>query len=85
VSRWVLTETYSPTAIDMAPALRPANPAVSRAPCPAPAAATPMTKPLVDTMPSLAPSTPARSQLSRAEVSVSCCSFGCDPTWLTTW
>ena len=64
-SRWVLTETYSPTAMLMAPAASPASPAVRTIPRLVVAAATPMTRPAVETMPSLAPSTPARSQFSR--------------------
>ena len=65
VSRWVLTETYSPAAIDIAPATSPAMPAVARRCARRWPPATPTTMPAVDTMPSLAPSTPARSQLSR--------------------
>src|SRR5690606_256815 len=62
VSRCELTDTYSPAAIDMAPATRPAMPASRicwRSAC---AAATPSTSDAVDTIPSLAPSTAARSQ-----------------------
>jgi hypothetical protein len=65
VSACELTETYSPAAMDMAPAARPATPAVSIAPRPAPAAATPIRRLAVETMPSLAPSTAARSQPER--------------------
>src|SRR6476469_7764539 len=72
VSRWVLTETYSPTAMLIAPAARPAMPAVMIADSSAVAPATPTTMPAVDTMPSLAPSTPARSQLSRLATSLPC-------------
>src|SRR4051812_26831368 len=64
-SRCELTETYSPAAIDRAPATRPATPAVTMAAADAPDAATPSTRLAVDTMPSLAPSTAARSQLER--------------------
>ena len=64
MSRCVLTDTYSPTAIDSAPAASPAMPAVSTGPRSAVAAATPMTMPAVETIPSLAPKTAARSQLS---------------------
>ena len=62
-SRCELTETYSPAAIDSAPATRPAMPAVTIAAPDAPDAATPSTRLAVDRMPSLAPSTAARSQL----------------------
>ncbi len=61
----MLTETYSPAAMLNAPATRPATPAIRivvRLPV---APATPITIPAVDTIPSLAPRTPARSQFSR--------------------
>src|SRR4051812_15096811 len=64
-SRWELTETYSPAAIESAPATRPATPAVTIEPLVAPEAATPSTRLPVDTIPSLAPSTAARSQFER--------------------
>ena len=64
-SRCELTETYSPAAIDSAPATSPAIPAVTIAAADAPDAATPSTRLAVDRMPSLAPSTAARSQLER--------------------
>ena len=64
VSRWELTETYSPNAIDTAPATSPAIPAVNIGPRSTVAAATPTTMPAVDTIPSLAPNTPARSQFN---------------------
>src|SRR6478672_10417994 len=64
-SRCELTDTYSPAAIDRAPATRPAIPAVTIAAPDAPDAATPKTRLAVDRMPSLAPSTAARSQLDR--------------------
>ena len=64
-SRCELTDTYSPAAIDSAPATSPAIPAVTIAEPDAPEAATPSTRLAVDTMPSLAPSTAARSQLER--------------------
>src|SRR6185295_18199139 len=64
-SRCELTDTYSPAAIDSAPATSPAIPAVTIATRDAPDAATPSTRLAVDRMPSLAPSTAARSQLDR--------------------
>src|SRR4051812_48886816 len=64
-SRCELTETYSPAAIDRAPATSPAVPAVTTALVDSPAAATPSTRLAVDTMPSLAPRTAARSQPAR--------------------
>ncbi|KAG1241987.1 hypothetical protein G6F46_015450 [Rhizopus delemar] len=65
VSACERTETYSPAAMDSAPATSPANPDVKMAPCVACAAATPVIRLAVETMPSLAPSTAARSQLLR--------------------
>nr|RZI34620.1 hypothetical protein BJQ95_02998 [Cryobacterium sp. SO1] len=65
VSRWLLTETYSPSAIEIAPARRLATPAIRIAAESEVAAATPTTSAATETMPSLAPSTPARNQLSR--------------------
>jgi hypothetical protein len=59
-----LTETYYPAAIDIAPAIRPAIPAVKITLLFAVAPATPTTKPEIETIPSLAPSTAALSQLS---------------------
>src|SRR4051794_4670115 len=56
---------YSPTAIESAPATRPASPAVTRAAREEFAAATPMTSPATERMPSLAPSTAARSHPAR--------------------
>src|ERR1051326_3686346 len=62
VSAWELTETYSPAAMESAPATRPAT-AASKTPAPlGSAAATPTIKLLVEIRPSLAPSTAARSQ-----------------------
>ena len=74
VSDCELTETYSPAAIDIEPATRPATPAMSTARGSLSAAATPSTRLAVDTMPSLAPSTAARSQPMRV---VRCRSAGC--------
>src|SRR3954469_2377880 len=64
-SRCELTETYSPAAMDSAPATRPAMPAVRIAAAEAPEAATPRTRLAGETKPSLAPSTAARSQFER--------------------
>src|SRR6185437_9133323 len=64
-SRCELTDTYSPAAIDSAPATSPAIPAVTIAARDAPDAATPSTRLAVDRIPSLVPSTAARSQLDR--------------------
>src|SRR4029453_10449977 len=64
-SRCELTDTYSPAAIDVAPATSPATPATSTAFRDAAAAATPITRLAMDTMPSSAPSTAARSQPAR--------------------
>ena len=57
-----LTETYSPAAIDKAPAIIPANAASTIALRVVSAAATPITILVVESMPSLAPSTTALSQ-----------------------
>src|SRR3954471_11041448 len=65
VSRWELTDTYSPAAIERAPATRPAMPAVTIAADDAPDAATPRTRLEVERIPSLAPRTAARSQFER--------------------
>ncbi len=64
----MLTDTYSPSAIETAPATSPATPAVAISFVLVVAAATPTTRPAVEMMPSLAPSTPARNQLSRADM-----------------
>jgi hypothetical protein len=77
VSRWVLTETYSPSAIDSAPATNPAIPAAKIGPRSVVAAATPMAIPATETMPSLAPSTPARNQFSFVLIAPTCGSAGC--------
>src|SRR6185436_19476479 len=60
------TDTYSPAAIDMAPATRPATPAMTMFCWLVCAAATPSTRLAVETMPSLAPSTAARNQPTRS-------------------
>ncbi|KKY04887.1 hypothetical protein RM66_22235 [Xanthomonas phaseoli pv. phaseoli] len=56
------TDTYSPAAIDIAPATKPAMPVASTSAAAAPLLATPTSKPATERMPSLAPSTAARSQ-----------------------
>ncbi len=61
----MLTETYSPVPMLRAPATSPATPAIAMVPLSSVAPATPITMPAVLTMPSLAPSTPARSQFIR--------------------
>ena len=65
MSDWLETETYSPAAIDMAPAASPAAPAIRIACGEGSAAATPTISALTETMPSFAPSTAALSQLAR--------------------
>ena len=60
MSRWERTETYSPAAMESAPASRPATPVISTIPDPAPAPATPMTSAALETSPSLTPNTVAR-------------------------
>src|SRR6185503_18126298 len=65
VSACELTETYSPAAIDIAPATAPAMPAVSKLAWLASAAATPTTRLAVETIPSFAPRTAARNQPTR--------------------
>ena len=76
LSRWLETDTYSPSDIDTAPATRPASPAVKMGPRAVVAPATPMTMPATDTIPSLAPSTAARSQFSRPAMPPACGSPG---------
>src|SRR5678815_5971750 len=66
VSDCELTDTYSPAAIDSAPATSPATPASRTSLRAAFAAATPTTRLAVETMPSLAPRTAARSQPIRS-------------------
>ena len=79
LSRWLDTETYSPSAIEMAPPTRAARPAMSTGPVSLVAPATPTTTAAVETMPSLAPRTPARSQFRRCESPWRCGSSGCAP------
>jgi len=64
-SRCELTETYSPTAIDIDPATRPATPATRMTSFEADDAATPIMRLAVDTIASSAPSTAARSHAVR--------------------
>ena len=54
LSRWLETETYSPSAIDTAPPTRPASPAVKMGPRADAAPETPMTMAATDTIPSVA-------------------------------
>ncbi len=75
----MLTETYSPAPMLIAPAASPATPAITIADRLLVAPSAPMTMPAVDTMPSLAPSTAARSQLSRLFSPVWCGSSSCGP------
>jgi hypothetical protein len=65
-SRCELTETYSPTAIDIAPATRPATPVTRVASLEADDAATPIIRDAVETIASSDPSTAARNQPARA-------------------
>ncbi len=66
MSDWELTETYSPAAIDIAPARRPATAETMIEPGAAPAAATPTTRLAVEMSPSFAPRTEARSHPIRS-------------------
>ena len=65
MSDWLDTDTYSPAAIDSAPAASPAAPAIATAPGAGFAIATPTVSEPTDTIPSIAPSTAARSQPDR--------------------
>ena len=65
-SRCELTDTYSPAAIDKAPATRPARPATRIVLRVAADAATPIIRLAVDRIPSSAPSTAARNQPVRS-------------------
>jgi len=70
VSAWELTETYSPVAIDIAPATNPAVAATITADLDAPVADTPTIRLAVETIPSFAPSTAARSHPMRSDRAV---------------
>src|SRR5450755_2267214 len=65
VSACEWTETYSPAAIDIAPATSPATPATNTLLWVACAAATPSSRLDVESMPSFAPNTAARNQPMR--------------------
>src|SRR5579872_3237441 len=65
VSAWERTETYSPAAMDIAPATSAAAPATRTPPRFPWAAATPRTRLAVERMPSSAPRTAARNQPTR--------------------
>jgi len=60
-SFWVETEVYSPSAIENAPATRPAAPVRTTVHADAPAAPTPATSEMLVTRPSIAPNTEARN------------------------
>ncbi len=85
-SRCALTDTYSPTAIDIEPATSPAIPAIKTACFDAGAAATPIMRLAVDTIASSEPSTAARSHLERSPRCASRCRIGprftCEPRTL---
>jgi hypothetical protein len=68
------TETYSPAAIDIAPAVMPATPAINAARGEGSADATPTSNDDIDTIPSFAPKTAARSQPLRV---TKCGSLSC--------
>src|SRR5271167_954250 len=75
-SRCELTETYSPTAIDIEPATSPATPAIKMAAFEAEEAATPIMRLAVDTIASSEPSTAARSHPERPLRCASRCRLG---------
>ena len=60
-SRWLATLTYSPAAIEKAPASSPAMPANSTTPRSTPEPANPMTRAVLETRPSLMPKIAART------------------------
>ena len=73
VSDCELADTYSPAAMDIAPATNPARPDRRMAFCVVFAEATPIIKLLVETIPSFAPETDARSHPVRCDRCVSWC------------
>ena len=75
----MLTETYSPAPMLIAPAASPATPAITIADRSLVAPTAPITMPAVETMPSLAPRTAARSQFSRLLSPPWCGSSSCGP------
>src|ERR1700730_14172794 len=76
-SRCELTDTYSPTAIDIDPATMPATPAIRIASLDAEEAATPIMRLETDTIASSDPSTAARSHPARPLRCVSATAFKC--------
>src|SRR6478736_3597491 len=79
VSRWLLTETYSPEAMLSAPPTRAATPPRKISCRSAVAPAKPITIAATETMPSFAPRTAARSRLSSPFSESECGSSAC---WL---
>ncbi len=63
ISRLLVTDSHSPSAIEQAPAVRPASPARMTASREAAAPSRPITRQKLDTSPSLTPSTAARKAL----------------------
>src|SRR5471032_1115850 len=86
-SRCELTDTYSPTAIDIEPATSPATPATIIVPLVADDAATPIIKLAVETIASSEPSTAARSQPARPLLCTSspCCGDDNRPFFLDSF
>jgi hypothetical protein len=64
-SRWLATDVYSPTAIEQAPARRPASPVTTSVRGSSTAPATPRTSERFDTSPSFMPKIAARMELPR--------------------
>jgi hypothetical protein len=67
LTNWELTETYSPAAMDMAPATSPATPDSNTSDFEAAAEATPRIRLAVEMIPSFAPSTAALSHPIRRD------------------